>query len=205
MQYNSDEQLDELTDQDLIASYLHGDKKALEVLIKRYLSPIFGFIYQYVNNSQDAEDITQEVFVKVWRNLKQFNPAKSRFRTLREKRAKSFKTWIFAIAKNTAIDFLRRKKTVPFSQFDNEQGKNAIIETLADSSLLPDQLSERADIMGNINQAIAKLSLKYQQVLALRYNDQLTFDRIAEILGEPIDTVKSRNRRALIQLRKNLS
>jgi len=58
MQYNSDEQLDELTDQDLIASYLHGDKKALEVLIKRYLSPIFGFIYQYVNNSQDAEDIT---------------------------------------------------------------------------------------------------------------------------------------------------
>ncbi|MBI4159946.1 sigma-70 family RNA polymerase sigma factor [Candidatus Wolfebacteria bacterium] len=71
---------------------------SLELLIRRYLKPIYGFTYRYVGAGQDTEDVTQETFVKVWRNLKKFD------------QNKSFKTWIFSIAKNTAIDFLKKKK-----------------------------------------------------------------------------------------------
>ena len=87
------------SDEQLINNYLKGDEKSLEILIHRYLKPIYNFVYRYVNNKQEAEDVTQEVFVKTWRNLKKF------------KRNKSFKTWIFSIAKNTAIDSFKKKKT----------------------------------------------------------------------------------------------
>ena len=81
------------TDEQLLNDYLFGDEKSLELLIRRYLKPIFGFVYKYVRNSPDAEDITQEVFVRIWRNLKKF------------KKEKKFKTWIFAIARNSAMIF----------------------------------------------------------------------------------------------------
>ena len=62
--------MEELKDQDLIKQYLKGDKKALETLISRYLNQVYGFIFYLTKNSQDAEDIAQETFVKVWKNLK---------------------------------------------------------------------------------------------------------------------------------------
>jgi len=65
-----------LSDEQLVINYLKGDEKSLEVLIKRYLKPIYNFAFQFVGNSPEAEDITQEVFVKMWRNLKKFNRQK---------------------------------------------------------------------------------------------------------------------------------
>ncbi len=200
------------SDQQLIAAYFQGNEKSLEVLIKQYLKPIYSFVYRYVGNFQDAEDITQEVFVKVWRNLKKpalshsvlsswskylskgFDPKKGRF-----------KTWIFSIAKNASIDWLRKKKTVPFSSFENEEGKNKLIETLADPAPLPSELLERADIAQILTSAMEKLSPKYRMVLFLRCNDHFTFREIAEVLEESIDTIKSRYRRAIIILKKLLS
>jgi len=180
------------SDQILIKKYLQGDEKSLEVLIHRYLKPIYSFAYQYTGNSQEAEDITQEIFVKVWRNLKKFD------------RDRSFKTWIFSIAKNTAIDFLKKKKAVSFSEFQNENGENALLEKFADSSLLPNELLEQKDIIGALAKAINKLLPKYRKTLLLRHDDNLTFREIAESLGEPLNTVKSRHRRGLILLRKLL-
>jgi len=179
-------------DKQLITDYLAGDEKSLEVLIKHYLKPIYSFVYRYVGNSQDAEDITQEVFIKVWRNLKKFD------------QSKSFKTWIFSIAKNTSIDYLRKKKTVPFSNFENEAGENILTETLANPLPLPDELFERAGIAQILNTVIQQLSPKYRMVLFLRYNDHFNFREIAEALGEPLNTIKSRHRRALILLKKLL-
>jgi len=139
-----------ISDQILIRKYLQGDKKSLEVLILSYLKPIYNFAYRYVGSGQDAEDITQEVFVKVWRHLKRFD------------QNKSFKTWIFAIAKNTAIDFLKKKKTIPFSKFENEAGENILTETLADPAPLPQELLERAGITQMLNKTMEKLSPKYR-------------------------------------------
>jgi RNA polymerase sigma-70 factor (ECF subfamily) len=182
------------SDQQLVSDYLSGDEKSLEVLFGRYLKPIYSFIYRYVGDRQDAEDVTQEVFVKAWRNLKKFD------------QQKSFKTWIFSIAKNTVIDFLKKKKATTFSDFENEEGEkeNMITETLVDPSPLPQELLEKADVAQMINTAMEKLSPKYRMVLFLRYNDHFTFREIAEIFGESLNTIKSRHQRAILILRKML-
>ncbi|MFH1423500.1 MAG: sigma-70 family RNA polymerase sigma factor [Candidatus Nealsonbacteria bacterium] len=173
------------SDQQLITNYFAGDDEALEVLIKRYLKPIFGFTYRYVGNYQEAEDITQEVFIKVWRNLKKFD------------RNRSFKTWIFAIAKNTAFDHLKKKKAIPFSNFENEKGENSLINKLADFIIPP-----KEPLLG---MAVEKLPSKYRTTLSLHYNDQFTFREIAETIGESINTVKSRHRRGISLLKKLLA
>lgn len=179
-------------DKTLIEEYLAGDEKSLEILIHRWLLSIYSFVYRYVGLGEAAEDITQEVFVKVWRNLKKFD------------QQKNFKTWIFSIAKNTSIDWLKKKKAIPFSNFENEEGENQLTETLEDPSPLPNEILERAGVAEMLNAAMNQLTPKYRMVLFLRYNDHFTFREIAEVLGEPLDTIKSRHRRALIKLKKLL-
>ncbi len=191
LEYNFNDMADD-NDKIFIEKYLKGDEKSLEILIQKYLKPIYGLAYKYVGNVQEAEDITQETFVKVWRNLKKFD------------KDKNFKTWIFSIAKNTAIDFLKKKKAVSFSEFQNENGENTLLEKFIDSSPLPNELLERKDMIGALAKAIDKLLPKYRQTLLLRHNDNLTFREIAESLGEPLNTVKSRHRRGLIMLKKYL-
>jgi len=181
------------SDQKLITDYLRGDEKSLEILIRRYLKPIYSFVYRYVGDEQETEDITQEVFVKMWRNLKKFD------------KNKKFQTWIFSIAKNASLDFLKKKKTTPFSSFENEEGENTLTEIVADSAPLPDKLFERADVEEMLNTAMKQLVPQYRIVLFLRYNDHFTFREIAETLGEPLHTVKSRHRRAIVRLKKLLS
>jgi len=180
-------------DEQLIFDYLKGDEESLELLVQKYLKTIYSFTYRYVGNRQDAEDVMQEVFVKVWRNLKKFD------------QQKSFKTWIFAIAKNTALDRLKKKKVIPFSYFENERGENMITETLIDPSPLPDELLEKASMAQILTSAMEKLLPKYRMVLFLRYNDHFTFREIGESLGEPLHTVKGRHRRALILLKELIS
>ena len=181
------------SDQQLIACYLKGDENSLEVLIKRYFKPIYSFVYRYIGDYQEAEDITQEVFVKTWRNLKKFD------------QNRSFKAWIFSITKNTCMDALKKKKAIPFSKFENEKGRNVFLETLVDTAPLPNVFFERADVVRILTSAIEKLLPKYRMVLFLRYNDYFTFREIAEVSGESLHTVKSRHRRALIQLKKLLT
>jgi len=180
------------SDEQLIADYLAGNEKSLEILIKRYLKPIYSFVYRYVGKEQEAEDITQETFVRAWRHLKRFD------------RNKSFKTWIFAIAKNVSLDFLKKKKTIPLSKFENEEGENKLIETFVDPSPLPQEILEKADMGKMLNMAMEKLSPSYRMVLFLHYNDHFTFREIAEIFGEPLNTIKSRHQRAILILRKML-
>ena len=85
----------ETRDAQLVADYLNGDEQSLHLLIERYLKPVYRFVHSYVGSDLDAEDISQEVFVRAWRNLKKFD------------QEKSFKTWIFAIAKHASIDVLK--------------------------------------------------------------------------------------------------
>jgi len=171
-------------DEQLIKDYLSGDEKSLEILIKRYLKPIYGFVYKYIGNVQESEDITQDVFVKVWRHLKRFD------------RKKSFKTWIFSIAKNTCIDWIRKKKTMLLD--------DKFAETLVNQAPLASENLEKTDIVQVLVSAMDNLLPKYQTVLSLRYNDNLNFREIAIVLKESINTIKSQHRRALNMLKKNL-
>lgn len=185
--------MDKETDENLISGYLKGDKSAFEELVKRYMKPVYSFICRNTGSAKDAEDITQEVFVRVWKNVKKFD------------KDKSFKTWIFSIAKNASIDFLRKKKTLPFSAFEDSEGKNTIIENLVDSAFSLPEFLKQKDISKMIISAVNKLPKKYQEILSLRYNSELSFREISLFSGESINTVKSRHRRALIALRKILS
>jgi RNA polymerase sigma-70 factor (ECF subfamily) len=175
-----------ISDEILTRKYLQGDEKALELLIRNYLNSVYNFVLGYVNDPRDAEDITQETFVRVWRNLKKFDSDKG-----------NFKTWIFGIAKNAAIDFLRtNKKSLPLSE---------VAELIADPKPPLLELAEQQGKAQTIKIAMANLPDKYRQVVSSHYKQGFTFQQIAESLGESLNTVKSRYRRALILLRKFLS
>jgi RNA polymerase sigma-70 factor (ECF subfamily) len=178
----------ELTDQEIIRRYLKGDEKSLEILIARYLKPIYGFIYKNVGDTAAAEDVTQEVFVKIWKNLKKFD------------QKKDFKPWIFQIAQNASIDYLRKKKTIPFSRFENEKGQNVLTENIKDET--PDLLEVLNDkkILAEVMEILPE---KDRKLISLRHGDGLSFREIAEIYEESINTIKSRYRRIIINIRKN--
>ncbi len=177
------------SDLQLISEYIKGDEKSLEILIKKYLKRVYNLVYSYMQNQADAEDATQEVFVKVWKNISKFD------------HKKSFKTWAFAIAKNTAIDYLKKKKAIPFSMFDTADG-NYITDTIADKSPLASEMAEYRENEDIISESIMSLPEKYRKIVGLRLKD-LTFKSIAEILGESINTVKSKYLRAIKLLKKN--
>jgi RNA polymerase sigma-70 factor (ECF subfamily) len=171
-----------IPDEKLVEAYLKGDKRALEVLIKRYLKAIYNFAYKYVGK-EEAEDVTQEVFLKMWRNLKKF------------KKGKSFKSWLFKVAKNTCFDFLRKKKRDLALNLEN-------LDILADFAPSLIEEVEKENWAEKIKKEIEKLPLKMQKVLNLYYNFGLNFREISEVLGEPVNTIKSRHRRAIYRLKK---
>jgi len=172
------------TDEQLVKNYLKGNEKSLEELVRRYLPLIYNFSRRYSGDSDNASDITQEVFVKVWKNLKKFD------------NSKNFRVWLFAIAKNTALDWLKKKDALPLS----------LIENTADSKQISmvDVIYKKS-LLSNLQLAIEKLPPKYSSIINLYHIKGLNFREIADFLKEPINTVKSRYRRGLISLRKKLS
>ena len=177
----------EKTDQEVISQYLNGDEKSLEFLVKKYLKPIYGFVYKNVGDTASAEDITQEVFIRIWKNLKKFD------------QKKEFKPWIFQIAKNASIDYLRKKKTIPFSKFENDKGQNILKENLPNK---PTNFFKILEDKNTTAEIIKNLPAKEVKLINLRFNEKLSFKEIAEIFKESVNTIKSRYRRIIIKLRK---
>src|SRR3989338_10910855 len=130
--------MEQRSDKELIETYFSGDEMSLELLIVRYLGAIFRFVRSIIHVQEDSEDITQEIFVKAWRNLARFD------------REKSFKTWLLAIAKNTSLDYLRKKKPLLFSKFEDEQGRNILRETLQDTKPSPHAHAESQEFRKSI-------------------------------------------------------
>jgi RNA polymerase sigma-70 factor (ECF subfamily) len=179
-----------LQDKNLIQQYLKGDDKSLEILIEKYLKNIYNFVYNNVGDQAVAEDITQEIFIKVWKNIKKFD------------QNKNFKPWIFQIAKNTFIDYLRKKKSIPFSRFENEKGQNVLTDNLAEKPLnLLENLSDKetlASVMENLTEDDKK-------IINLRHIEGLSFNEISERFKKPTNTIKSQYRRILLRLKKNIN
>jgi RNA polymerase sigma-70 factor (ECF subfamily) len=183
----------ERSDEELVADCVAGDEEAFSLLVERHLKTVFSFAVRLVGNTQEAEDITQETFLKAWRNL-------NRYRS----EASKFKTWILHIARNASIDHLRKRKHVAFSEFDTNGGQNVLVETLADDSELPDELFAKAEDAQRVMQAVDSLPSDAREVLLLHYTNGLTFFEIGELLGQPQNTVKSRHHRAIQSLKKML-
>lgn len=177
-------------DNQLIKDYINGDENSLKILIDKYTFSIYNFSSKFVGIEQ-AKDITQEVFVKVWKNLRKFREEKSKF-----------KTWLFVIARNTMTDYLRKKKTIPFSNISEEDFKEENIEDGAD---LPDEVLQKLQDKEMLLKILNELPVNYKEVLTLYYQEDLSFKEIGEILNKPLHTVKSHHRRALILLKTRLA
>ena len=183
----------EYADKQLIRQFLKGDEKAFDFLVEKYLKPLFNFVYQMTRDKEAAEDIVQEVFVKAWKNLKNFDAQKK------------FSTWIFAIAKNATLDWLRKKKTVPFSFFEKNETEN-FLELIEDEKALHSEEFLRViDNRQEVEDFLAKVPLQTKTILILHHLQGFSLVEIAEIMGHSSNTVKSQYRRVLLQLRKNLS
>lgn len=179
-------------DGQLVIDYLEGDDTALSFLVDRYIKDVYQFAYQLTGDASVAEDVAQESFLKAWKHIRSY------------RQGSNFKTWIFTIARNTAIDWLRKKKEVALSAFENEEGYNAILETVPDGGLLPDELLERAENVEYVSSLLEQLDSKYRDVLTLRYTSNMTFEEIGQMLNRPLHTIKSQHRRALVMLRRLL-
>ena len=176
------------TDQQLVQTYLEGEKGAFDALMLRYMTPVHTLAFHYAKNRQDAEDITQEAFIKAMRHLRRFDTQKP------------FKPWILQIVKNQALDHLKRKKMATFSALENEDEN--ILDAIPDPAPLPDAITLGKEMAAGVRAAISHLSPIEQRILFFRYIKELSFKEIAQELHDVLDTVKSRHRRSLLKLRK---
>ena len=173
-----------------------GDEKAYAELMQRYRKPVYHMILKMVRNVDDAEDLTIEAFAKAFKNLKKFNPEFT------------FSTWLFRIATNNCIDFIRKKKldTMSISNtFKDDQGESVDID-IKDINLNPQEEAIKSEKVEIIQTIVTKLPAKYQVLVKLRYFEELSYEEIAAELGAPLGTVKAQLHRArelLFDLIKN--
>ena len=178
------------TDEQLAAGYARGERVCFDELVRRYSASIYAFALRMVGRPEDAEDLTQDVFVQLLRSL----PSARADLPLRP--------WIYVIARNKCLDHLKRRRAAAFSEVaDGVEGGEMDV---ADAAPLPDELVERADVQQMLQRAIAGLPERYRAVVALRYATDLTFAEMGQVLGLPENTVKTHFQRAKALLRAAL-
>jgi RNA polymerase sigma-70 factor (ECF subfamily) len=181
-------------DFNLVEMALSGDQKAYAELMTRYRDAIFYMLLKMVNNKSDAEDLTIEAFGKAFKNLKQYTPNYA------------FSTWLFKIATNNCIDFIRKKKGNHVSiEFSNENENEPNINLQA-STPDPEEKMINSQKMKLMREVVAKLKPRYRRLVELRYFKEYSYEEIAQQLDLPIGTVKAqlfRARELLFNILKN--
>jgi len=178
-------------DSELIAKYRAGDTEALEKLFLSYLRPVYGFVKNLVWDKDDAADVTQDVFLKAWSNIRSFDVSKK------------FSTWIFEIAKNTSLNWLRKKRPQTFSTLNSDE-EGGIAERLEEDGISVGEILDFQLERERVEKVLGALSPLARTVVLLRVGEELEFHEIAERMGESLDTAKSRYRRAILRLRREL-
>ena len=180
----------------LIKKAQKGDVESFEEILYRYQSIIYNISYRFAGSSEDAEDMTQEVFIKIFRNINSFQ-----FKS-------KLSTWIYRVTTNTCLDIVKRKKDnmTAFSLDDTlEDGEGKLLSSeIADSRPTPDKQAEQHEIKNAVNKAISQLPEDYRAVVILRDIHGLPYDDIAEIVDCSVGTVKSRISRGRRKLREIL-
>lgn len=179
----------------LIKRMTAGDDEAFARLVDLYKLRIYHFIYRKIPNKGDVEDLAQEVFFKVYKSIRKFD------------QKRSFSTWIFTIANNHCIDYLRKKRLQAVSLdvplFPHSDGKEIRLE-IPDEEYEPEQVFERTHAQEEVLKAIDSLPEQYSLVLKLRHLKGYTYEEIGAILDLPLGTIKSRIYRARKELKEML-
>ncbi len=179
------------TDEELIARFQEGDEQAYVELVNRFRNRLMSFIYRYVNDMEQAEDIVQDALLKLYTHKHYY------------KNIAKFSTWIYTIAANLAKTELRKKKSrkvTYLSQMGPEERDYELPAVEPDT----DELAQSEYIEKKIQAAIQKLPLHFRTVTILRDIQELSYEEISKIVDVPLGTVKSRINRARIQLQKEL-
>jgi len=180
-------------DQSLVERALAGDQKAFRLLLKKHQSTIYHVIFKLVRNREETWDLIQETFMRAFRSLSSY------------KKEYRFTTWLYKIAANCSIDYLRKRKIEALSldqPLETKQG--SVCLELPDLSCNPESDLESRQKGVSIDQAIASLPKKYKEVIVYRHKDGKSYEEISRILGIPVGTVKARIFRARELLKKKL-
>jgi RNA polymerase sigma-70 factor (ECF subfamily) len=171
-------------DYELVKTALNGDEKAFARLLNRYKDAIYFMLLKMVNNRSDAEDLTLEAFGKAFKSLHQYSPTYA------------FSTWLFKIASNNCIDFLRKKKGVHVSIENNEPNENGEQIRLKSKEPNPEERLIRQQKAILLRRVVRKLKPRYQILVELRYFREFSYEEIAKELALPLGTVKAQLFRA---------
>lgn len=184
-------------DYQLVQRALHqGEQKAFGELMERYREPVYFMLLKMVDNRDDAEDLTIEAFGKAFRRLQQYTPQFA------------FSTWLFKIATNNCIDFIRKKRIRAISidqGFQTEDGETLEI-SVKDAVLDPAEAMQKEERIRKMREIVDKLKPRYRKLVEMRYFDEMAYEEIAEELNLPLGTVKAqlfRAREFLFQMMKN--
>ncbi len=177
------------TDEAVFEAFTQGDISALGVLYDRYGLLVYRLIYRMLNNAQEAEDLTQEIFLNLQVKSK-FDPHRG-----------SFYTYLMTVTRSRTIDRLRSKRSKGRFWQNIVKLKDSVEQQKSDS---PMEVVSTAEISTQVRNALQQLSVNQRQVLELSYYEGLSQSEIAERLKIPLGTVKTHSRRGLMQLRKNL-
>lgn len=184
-------------DYDLVRTALdQKDQRAYAELMDRYRESIYFMLLKMVNNKDDADDLTIEAFGKAFKRLHQYTP---KF---------AFSTWLFKIASNNAIDFIRKKRIKAMSLdagFTNDDGESMEI-AVADVELDPIQALQKKERVNKMREVVTTLKPRYRTLIELRYFEEYSYEEISDELEIPLGTVKAQLFRArdfLYQIMKN--
>ncbi len=173
-------------DLELVKRALANDQKAYAELMVRYKDAIYFMILKMVNNKEDANDLTVEAFGKAFENIEKYRPEFA------------FSTWLFKIATNNCIDFIRKKRLKTFSiddAYESHDGEEMKMD-FASEGLDPEEKmikKQKNDLMRTV---VDKLPVRYKQLVIMRYFDERSYEEIAEELNLPLGTVKAQLFRA---------
>ncbi|SHF49042.1 RNA polymerase sigma-70 factor, ECF subfamily [Flavobacterium fontis] len=159
-----------------------GDQVAFTFLLDHYWNEVYGFMLKRTENETDAEDITIETFSKAFDKIATYNPEFQ------------FNTWLIAIAKNVHIDLLRKRKSALFIEITDKEDQQAY--NIADTSPTAEDELITEQNLSRLLQFIKELKPHYQEVIQLRYFQELSYQEISEHLNEPLSNVKIKLLRA---------
>jgi len=175
-------------DNDLIKSVLQGNQRDYAELVKRYQNFVFTIVLRYTDSREDAEEISQDVFVKAYRSLADFRGDSK------------FSTWLYTIVTTTCITFLRKKK-LDVQSLDNE--KVFAVADNIDSGMRANQVEQKSKV-NMVNKAIGLLSPDDAQIITLFYKAEQSLDEIATIMGMETNAIKVRLHRARTRLKDKM-
>jgi len=181
----------ELSDNELVEIIRRNDQERYSEIVDRYQTKLFVYIYRLIGNKEEAEDLLQDVFVKAYRNLNSYDTSRK------------FSSWIYRIAHNEAVNFIKRKSLKRFISFDAITSTKDKLDSSSEEEGA-DKAWLRKEVSKEVSDAMKKLPFKYNQVLTLRYYSDQSYEEIAEILGRPVNTVGTLINRAKKKLSEEL-